>query len=271
MQITIEELLKCGVHFGHKTERWNPKMKPFIFSSRNGIYIIDLLKTLEQLKKANEFVREIIANGGQILFVGTKKQAKDIIEQEAKSCNSFYINERWLGGLLTNFSTVKRTIDKLKESEAKLKNGDYDKLTKKEKSMKEREIEKLSKVFSGIKEMTRLPDVMFVVDTKKHKIAINEANLMGIPVIALVDTNSDPDIVTIPIPGNDDAIKSIEIVTKVISDAVNKGLMERKDFLENQKREESMQSETRKKENFVEDIDDEGEKVERIKRRRRIE
>lgn len=271
MQITIEELLKCGVHFGHKTERWNPKMKPFIFSSRNGIYIIDLLKTLEQLKKANEFVKEIVANGGQILFVGTKKQAKDIIEQEAKNCNSFYINERWLGGLLTNFSTVKRTIDKLKESEAKLKNGDYDKLTKKEKSMKEREIEKLAKVFSGIKDMTRLPDVMFVVDTKKHKIAINEANLMGIPVIALVDTNSDPEMVTIPIPGNDDAIKSIEIVTKVISDAVNKGLMERKDFLENQKREESMQSETKKKETFVEDIDDEGEKVERIKRRRRIE
>uniref|UniRef100_A0A7C3J6A4 Small ribosomal subunit protein uS2 n=1 Tax=candidate division WOR-3 bacterium TaxID=2052148 RepID=A0A7C3J6A4_UNCW3 len=271
MQITIEELLKCGVHFGHKTERWNPKMKPFIFSSRNGIYIIDLIKTLEQLKKASEFVKEKVANGGQVLFVGTKKQAKDIIEQEAKNCNSFYINERWLGGLLTNFSTVKKTIDKLKDSEAKLKNGDYDKLTKKEKSMKEREIEKLSKIFSGIKDMTRLPDVMFVVDTKKHKIAINEANLMGIPVIALVDTNSDPESVSIPIPGNDDAIKSIEIVTKVISDAVNRGLVERKDFLENQKREESLQSESRRKETMVEDIDDDGEKIERIKRKKKID
>jgi len=271
MQITIEELLKCGVHFGHKTERWNPKMKPFIFSSRNGIYIIDLIKTLEQLKKASEFVKEKVANGGQVLFVGTKKQAKDIIEQEAKNCNSFYINERWLGGLLTNFSTVKKTIDKLKDSEAKLKNGDYDKLTKKEKSMKEREIEKLSKIFSGIKDMTRLPDVMFVVDTKKHKIAINEANLMGIPVIALVDTNSDPESVSIPIPGNDDAIKSIEIVTKVISDAVNRGLIERKDFLENQKREESLQSESRRKETMVEDIDDDGEKIERIKRKKKID
>ncbi len=271
MQITIEELLKCGVHFGHKTERWNTKMKPFIFSSRNGIYIIDLIKTLEQLKKASEFVKEKVANGGQVLFVGTKKQAKDIIEQEAKNCNSFYINERWLGGLLTNFSTVKKTIDKLKDSEAKLKNGDYDKLTKKEKSMKEREIEKLSKIFSGIKDMTRLPDVMFVVDTKKHKIAINEANLMGIPVIALVDTNSDPESVSIPIPGNDDAIKSIEIVTKVISDAVNRGLIERKDFLENQKREESLQSESRRKETMVEDIDDDGEKIERIKRKKKID
>jgi len=271
MQITIEELLKCGVHFGHKTERWNPKMKPFIFSSRNGIYIIDLIKTLEQLKKASEFVKEKVANGGQVLFVGTKKQAKDIIEQEAKNCNSFYINERWLGGLLTNFSTVKKTIDKLKDSEAKLKNGDYDKLTKKEKSMKEREIEKLSKIFSGIKDMTRLPDVMFVVDTKKHKIAINEANLMGIPVIALVDTNSDPESVSIPIPGNDDAIKSIEIVTKVISDAVNRGLVERNDFLENQKREESLQSESRRKETMVEDIDDDGEKIERIKRKKKID
>jgi len=271
MQITIEELLKCGVHFGHKTERWNPKMKPFIFSSRNGIYIIDLLKTLEQLKKASEFVKEKVANGGQVIFVGTKKQAKDIIEIEAKNCNSFYINERWLGGLLTNFSTVKKTIDKLKESEAKLKNGEYDKLTKKERSMKEREIEKLSKFFSGIKDMTKLPDLMFVVDTKKHKIAINEANLMGIPIIALVDTNSDPESVTIPIPGNDDAIKSIEIVTRVISDAVNKGLMERKDFLENQKREESLQNEREKKESLDEDVDDNGEKIERIKRKKRID
>jgi len=269
--VTLNELLEAGTHFGHQTKRWNPKMKRYILCPRNGIYIIDLNKTIQGLDEFIARVKQEVQNGGKVLFVGTKKQAKDIIEQEAKNCNSFYINERWLGGLLTNFSTVKKTIDKLKDSEAKLKNGDYDKLTKKEKSMKEREIEKLSKIFSGIKDMTRLPDVMFVVDTKKHKIAINEANLMGIPVIALVDTNSDPESVSIPIPGNDDAIKSIEIVTKVISDAVNRGLIERKDFLENQKREESLQSESRRKETMVEDIDDDGEKIERIKRKKKID
>lgn len=229
MKITIEELLKAGVHFGHKTERWNPKMKPYIFAARNDIYIIDLLKTIEQMKKAHAKVKEIVANGGEILYVGTKKQAKDIIKQEATASESYYISERWLGGLLTNFSTVKKTIERLKDYEKKMSTGGFKNFTKKEITGKEREIEKLTRMFGGIKNMERLPEVIFIVDTKKHKIAIHEANLMGIPVIALVDTNSDPDAVAVPIPGNDDAIKSIEVVTQVISSAVSEGKMIRKE------------------------------------------
>ncbi|MDD3804324.1 MAG: 30S ribosomal protein S2 [bacterium] len=229
MKITIEELLKAGVHFGHKTERWNPKMKPYIFAARNDIYIIDLLKTIEQMKKAHTAVKDIVANGGEILYVGTKKQAKDIIKQEATATDSYFISERWLGGLLTNFSTVKKTIERLKDYEKKMATGGFKNFTKKEVTGKEREIEKLTRMFGGIKNMNRLPEVIFIVDTKKHKIAIHEANLMGIPVIALVDTNSDPDAVAVPIPGNDDAIKSIEIVTQVISSAVAEGKSMRKE------------------------------------------
>jgi len=229
MKITIDELLKAGVHFGHKTARWNPKMKPYIFAARNDIYIIDLLKTTEQLKKAHKYVMDVIANGGEVLFVGTKKQAKEIIKQEAIASDSFYVSERWLGGLLTNFNTVKKTIDRLKQYEKKLADGGFANLTKKEITSKEREIEKLEKIFGGIKQMTRIPELIFIVDTKKHKIAIHEASLMGIPVIAIVDTNSDPDMIEIPIPGNDDAIKSIEIITKALGDAVNTGRMLRKE------------------------------------------
>ncbi|PIP12847.1 MAG: 30S ribosomal protein S2, partial [bacterium (Candidatus Stahlbacteria) CG23_combo_of_CG06-09_8_20_14_all_34_7] len=229
MKITIEELLKAGVHFGHKTERWNPKMKPFIFAARNDIYIIDLLKTMEQIKKAYDKVKEIVANGGEVLYVGTKKQAKEIIKQEALASDSYFISERWLGGLLTNFSTVKKTIERLRDYEQKMASGGFKNFTKKEISGKEREIEKLTKMFGGIKNMNRLPELIFIVDTKKHKIAIHEAILMGIPVIALVDTNSDPDAVAIPIPGNDDAIKSIEIITQVISSAVTEGKIMRKE------------------------------------------
>lgn len=229
MKITIDELLKAGVHFGHKTERWNPKMKPFIFSARNGIYIIDLIKTTDQLKKAHKYVMDTVANGGEVLFVGTKKQAKEMVKQEALASDSFYVSERWLGGLLTNFNTVKRTIDRLKQYEKKIADGGFSNLTKKEITAKEREIEKLEKIFGGIKQMTKTPDLIFIVDTKKHKIAIHEASLMGIPVIAIVDTNSDPDMIEIPIPGNDDAIKSIEVITRVISDAVNTGRMLRKE------------------------------------------
>lgn len=229
MKITIDELLKAGVHFGHKTERWNPKMKPFIFSARNGIYIIDLLKTTDQLKKAHKYVMDTVANGGEVLFVGTKKQAKEMVKQEALASESYYVSERWLGGLLTNFNTVKKTIDRLKQYEKKISDGGFSNLTKKEITAKEREIEKLEKIFGGIKHMTKTPDLLFIVDTKKHKIAIHEASLMGIPVIAIVDTNSDPDMIEIPIPGNDDAIKSIEVITKVVSDAVNTGRMLRKE------------------------------------------
>jgi len=229
MKITIDELLKAGVHFGHKTARWNPKMKPYIFAARNDIYIIDLLKTTEQLKKAHKYVMDVMANGGEVLFVGTKKQAKEIIKQEAIASDSFYVSERWLGGLLTNFNTVKKNIDRLKQYEKKLADGGFANLTKKEITSKEREIEKLEKIFGGIKQMTRIPELIFIVDTKKHKIAIHEASLMGIPVIAIVDTNSDPDMIEIPIPGNDDAIKSIEIITKALGDAVNTGRMLRKE------------------------------------------
>ena len=228
MKVTIQDLLRSGVHFGHKRERWNPKMKPFIFAERNGIYIIDLLKTMEQLKVVHQFVTEKVANGGKVLFVGTKKQAKGIIKQQAEECNAFYVTERWLGGLLTNYKTVKKTIDRLKNYEKKFAEGGFDNLTKKEKLSKQRELEKMKKVLGGIQNMGGLPDVLFVVDTKKHRIAIHEANLMNIPVIAIVDTNADPDEIDFPIPGNDDAIKSIEIITQVIADAVNTGRMLRK-------------------------------------------
>lgn len=229
MRISIEDLLRSGVHFGHKSERWNPKMKPYIFAERNGIYIIDLLKTLEQLQTAHSFVTDIVANGGEVMFVGSKKQAKEIIKQEATACGAFYVSERWLGGLLTNFKTVKKTIDRLKTYEKMMAEGAFKNLTKKEILSKDREIEKLQKVFGGIKNMGKLPDAIFVVDTKKHRIAIHEAGLMDIPVIAIVDTNTDPEAVDIPIPGNDDAIKSIEIITQVVTDAVNTGMMLRKE------------------------------------------
>ncbi len=239
MKVTIQDLLKSGVHFGHKRERWNPKMKPYIFAERNGIYIIDLLKTMEQLKIVHQFVTEKVANGGKVLFVGTKKQAKGIIKQQAEDCGAYHVTERWLGGLLTNYKTVKKTIDRLKNYEKKFAEGGFDNLTKKEKLSKQRELEKMKKVLGGIQNMGGLPHVLFVVDTKKHRIAIHEANLMNIPVIAIVDTNADPDEIDYPIPGNDDAIKSIEIITQVIADAVKTGKMMRKPEDEKKEKRES--------------------------------
>jgi small subunit ribosomal protein S2 len=234
MNVTIKDLLEAGVHFGHQTRRWNPKMKKFIFTSRNGIYIIDLQKTLECLQIACQKVREVVGDDKkEVLFVGTKKQAKEVIQEEAKRCGMPYVTERWLGGMLTNFSTIRQNIKRLKELEEKKEDGTYEKLTKKEVSKLEREREKLEKILGGIKEVTRLPGLLVVVDSKKEKIAVAEANKLKIPVVGLIDTNSDPDPIDFPIAGNDDAIKSIKVITKELSNAVletSKKLIEEKEF-----------------------------------------
>ncbi len=216
----IRELLIAGVHFGHQTQRWNPKMRKYIFTSKNGIYIIDLLKTLQCLKDARQKIYESVVEGESILCVGTKKQAQEIVCQEAQRCEMFYVVERWLGGTLTNFQTIKRSIDKLLNLEKMSGDGTYEKLPKKEVLRLERRREKLEKTLGGIKGMYKLPGLLYVVDAKKERIAVAEANRLGIPVVAIVDTNTDPDPVDYPIPGNDDAIKSIKLITKMIADAV---------------------------------------------------
>ena len=219
----LEELLEAGCHFGHLTRRWNPKMKQFIFGEKNGIHILDLKKTAVYLAKACEQVEKIAAKGETILFVGTKKQAQDIILNEAERSNNFYIKERWLGGTLTNFATVKRSVRKLKSLEKKSTDGTYDKITKKEILEIERQVEKMSKVLSGIADMRRLPGAIFVVDTNKEHIAIKEAKKLRIPVFGIVDTNSDPGVVDYAIPANDDASKSVSLLTKTINDAYIRG------------------------------------------------
>jgi len=220
VKVTLEDLLRAGVHFGHLTRRWNPKMERFIFMERNKIHIIDLKKTLQQLQIASDKMKEIVANGEEILFVGTKKQAKDVIIAEATRCAMPYMTERWLGGTLTNFSTIKKSIRKLEQMEKMVHDGTVDKLTKKERLQIEREIEKMKKVFVGIQEMKRIPGAMYVVDTRKEEIAIKEAIKLGIPIFAIVDTNCDPTIIDYPIPGNDDSTKSIGLITKVLVDAI---------------------------------------------------
>ncbi len=216
----IRELLIAGVHFGHQTQRWNPKMKRYIFTSKNGIYIIDLLKTLQCLKEARQRIYETVAEGESVLFVGTKKQAQEIISREAQRCGMFYVAERWLGGTLTNFQTIKKSIDRLLNLEKMSGNGTYDKLLKKEVLRLERKREKLERDLGGIKGMYKLPGLLCVVDAKKERIAVAEANRLGITVVAIVDTNTDPDPIDYPIPGNDDAIKSIQLITKMLADAV---------------------------------------------------
>ncbi len=215
----LQELLQAGVHFGHQTRRWNPKMKPFIFTERNGIYIIDLNKTLDAINVASQKVREIVSRGQSILFVGTKKQAKGVIQEEALRAGQFYVTERWLGGMLTNFSTIKNSIKKLKDMERMRDEGDLEKFTKKERSQFDNQIEKLTNVLGGIKEMNYLPGLVFVVDAKKEKIAVAEASKLGIPIIAIVDTNADPDPIDFPIAANDDAIKSIRIIARTLVDS----------------------------------------------------
>ena len=220
-QPTLEALLAAGVHFGHQTRRWNPKMRRFIFAERNGIHIIDLQKTLRQLELAQKLAREVILRGDNVLFVCTKAQLSGIVREEAERSGAMYITERWLGGMLTNFQTAKKQLRRMKELEAGTEEGGgFENYTKKEQLMLSREKEKLGKYLSGIKNMTRLPGLLFVVDSKKERIAVSEANKLGIPIVAIVDTNADPDQITVPIAGNDDAIRSVELITKAIADAI---------------------------------------------------
>jgi len=217
------ELLEAGVHFGHQTQRWNPKMKPYIYGARNGIYVIDLRKTTDLLDEAYALVRDYAAKGKNVLFVGTKKQAAEVVAEEAKRSGAYYINRRWLGGMLTNFETIRGRVNKLKEIEEFINNGYIDKLPKKEVAQINRQLAKLSKTLGGIKDMRGLPDVIFIVDQTKEEIAIKEANKLGIPVICLADTNANPDGINYIIPGNDDAIRSIQLITSKLADAVLEG------------------------------------------------
>jgi small subunit ribosomal protein S2 len=219
-QPQLQELLEAGVHFGHQTRRWNPKMRRFIFAERSGIYIIDLQKTLRQIVKAQELIRGVVAKGENVLFVCTKKQLKGVIQLEAASCGAFYVTERWLGGTLTNFTTIKKQIRRLRELEQGATEGDFENYTKKEKLLFSREREKLSRNLEGIKMMSRLPGALFVIDAKKEKIAVSEARKLGIPVVAIVDTNADPDVITVPIPGNDDAIRSVSLISTALCDII---------------------------------------------------
>lgn len=221
--VTMKELLESGVHFGHQVKRWNPKMKKYIFGERNGIHIIDLQKTLKSIEDAYNFVRDIAATGAPILFVGTKKQAQDAIAEEAQKAGAFYVNNRWLGGMLTNFSTVRKSIERLKKIETMKEDGTYNMLTKKEVAHLEKERIKLEKNLAGIKDMTTLPGVVFIVDPKKEKIAVSEAKRLSIPIVAIVDTNCDPDDADYVIPGNDDAIRAIKLIASKIADAVMQG------------------------------------------------
>lgn len=221
--VSMKQLLECGVHFGHQTRRWNPKMKPFIFTERNGIYIIDLQKTVKGLEKAYDFVREIAKSGGNVLFVGTKRQAQDPIRDEATKAGQFYINQRWLGGLLTNFTTIRRRVMRMAELEQMEEDGSINKYPKKEVIQLRKEREKLEKYLSGIKDMRDIPDALFVIDPRRETIAVLEARKLGIPVIAIVDTNCDPDVIDYPIPGNDDAIRAIELIVGLIANAYIEG------------------------------------------------
>ena len=225
--VTMKELLEAGVHFGHQTKRWNPKMKPYIFGARNGIYIIDLQKTVRLFKNAYSFVRECAQAGETILFVGTKKQAQDAIGEEASRCGMYYVNQRWLGGMLTNFATVKQSIDRLKRLDAMFADGSVEAYTKKEALQLEKERQKLEKTLGGIKGMGKIPGALFVIDPKNETIAISEAKKLGIPVVAVVDTNCDPDPIDYVIPGNDDAIRAIRLLTSKMADAVLEGAQAR--------------------------------------------
>ena len=244
--VTMKELLEAGVHFGHQTRRWNPKMKPFIFGARNGIYIIDLQKTVQLFKVAHDFVVKRIADGGKMLFVGTKKQAQDAIHEEAERCNMFFVNHRWLGGMLTNFQTIKKSIDKLKNFEKMKEDGSLKRFPKKEILNMEKKATKLEKSLGGIKNMNGLPDVVFVVDPHKENIAVQEARKMDIPVVAIVDSNCDPTEIDYVIPGNDDAIRAIRLITSRIAQACSQGLKVREERLQamsDKEQEEAMAAE----------------------------
>lgn len=241
VSVTMKELLEAGVHFGHQTKRWNPKMKDFIFGQRDGIYIIDLQKTIAIFKEALQFIKEVAESGKEILMVGTKKQAQDIIKEFALKCESSYVNQRWLGGLLTNFDVIKGSVEKLIEFEEMKEDGRWDLLTKKEQSKLEKVYRKLSKNLGGVRDMEELPGVLFVIDSAKEEIAISEAQKLNIPVVAVVDTNGNPENIDYPIPGNDDAVRAIELFTSKIAEAMiegKKSKMEKE--LEEAKREEEI-------------------------------
>ena len=221
--ISMRQMLEAGVHFGHQTRRWNPKMKRFIFGERNGIYIIDLEQTLTRVETAYAFIRDLTAKGGTVLFVGTKKQAQDPVQSYAEKIGMPYVNERWLGGMLTNFETISKRVGKMLEYERMKASGEFDAMIKKEALMLDRELAKLQRNLGGLRDMKRLPDAVFVIDTKKEHIAVTEANKLGIPVVAVVDTNVDPDVIQFPIPGNDDAIRANGLLVRVIAEAVEEG------------------------------------------------
>ena len=221
--VSMRQMLEAGVHFGHQTRRWNPKMKQFIFGERNGIHIINLDQTLERIEVAYSFVRDLVANGGTVLFVGTKKQAQDPIRSYAEKTGMHYVTERWLGGMLTNFETISKRVAKMQEYERMMASGEFEAMPKKEALLLTRELDKLQKNLSGISHLARRPDAIFVLDTVKEHIAVTEANKLGIPVIAVVDSNVDPDLIQFPIPGNDDAIRSNDLLTRVIAEAIIEG------------------------------------------------
>lgn len=222
--VTMKELLEAGVHFGHQTQRWNPKMKPYIFGARNGIYIIDLQKTLKLFKDAYQFLVDVVAHGGSVLFVGTKKQAQETVKEEAIRCGMFYVTDRWLGGMLTNFATVRKSIDRLKEIEKMEQDGTFNLLPKKEVMQLLKKKQKLERYLGGVKNMTKLPAALFVIDTNKEAIAVREARTLHIPVVGIVDTNCDPDFVDYVIPGNDDAIRAVKLYASKAADACLEGL-----------------------------------------------
>jgi small subunit ribosomal protein S2 len=223
VEITMKELLEAGVHFGHQTRRWNPKMKEYIFGERNGIHIIDLQKTLKMFREASRFVSELSAHGQSILFVGTKRQAQEAVAEEANRCGMFYVNHRWLGGTLTNWATLQKSIKRLKALKAMVEDGRMDQLSKKEAARLKREMDHLHQNLGGMENMTQLPDAMFVIDSSAEEIAVREARRMGVPVVSIVDTNCDPEVVDWVIPGNDDALRAIRLFTSKISDAVIEG------------------------------------------------
>ena len=221
--VTVKQLLEAGAHFGHQTSRWNPRMKSYIFTKRNGIHIIDLEKTARMMTRACDFIRSTVAEGGTILFVGTKKQAQNTIEEETKRCGMYYVNQHWIGGMLTNFATIQARIDYLVRLEDQKSKGEFDRLPKKEAQKLEEEIIRLNRTMGGFKEMTRVPSALFIIDPTKENIALAEAKRIGIPVVAVVDTNANPDIIDYPVPGNDDAIRAIKLVCGKIADAVIEG------------------------------------------------
>jgi small subunit ribosomal protein S2 len=221
--LTMKELLEAGVHFGHQTKRWNPKMQKYIFGERNGIYIIDLQKTLKKFREAYGFVRDLAAGGGTMLFIGTKKQAQETVFEEAGRCGMFYVNQRWLGGTLTNFTTIRKSIGRLKKLEEMKETGEFERVSKKEALQLDREREKLEKALIGIKAMESLPSSVFIIDPRKENIAVAEAQRLGIPIVAIVDTNCDPTGIDYPIPGNDDAIRAVRLITARMADAILEG------------------------------------------------